>query len=591
MSFSFEMGRNKILRYHFEQNDVFDNEQLEALYSIKSKHFLDVQKIFRDGDTYLEYDITAHLSLGEYIARLIEHNQYNVDKAADIIIGIINSIMDVEKYFSLTVDNIVIEFKHIYWDMSESVFKFVYLPLEEPNSDLKDDFSNFIKELEYSSEDNSEVIAFYIVQLNYLRECDFEFQKFKDYLEEKRGNKSSKTGNKNQAVEQVQVLPQAHIQEQNQYVNKNRYVGEKEEPKIQEYAQPSAKMERKSILQKKTQASAPGLSKSNVQASVKENKIVSDEGFDENPKSKLNTRTLILLNFAMIILAGLIAKFVFVDDKGQLDLVKVAGLIVMVVAIGNYILMKLGYFSISSDAGKADSTLKTKADNLNNKNSKKQKNKVLKKGKMAPGLGDVQPESKSVLKSKSPNPPVENSSVQIPPPPARQSVEQQNFGYSTPSRLNVNPSENRVELVGGVTNQNNFNPHSYEVDSLDKDYMEGTQMHYDVQHTEFLPSSVQGATGVSLFLKSKMSTLPIHRFPCIVGRVAERSDVVVSTPSVSGVHVRIEEHDSRYYVIDLGSKNGTTINGAKIKSKELHELRDGDLLSLSSEELIFKINR
>jgi diguanylate cyclase (GGDEF)-like protein len=72
----------------------------------------------------------------------------------------------------------------------------------------------------------------------------------------------------------------------------------------------------------------------------------------------------------------------------------------------------------------------------------------------------------------------------------------------------------------------------------------------------------------------------------IVGRDPDRSDLVLADPSVSGKHamVVVDPDTDRYGVIDLGSRNGTFVNGGRVESGSL---RDGDKIFLGGTVLKF----
>lgn len=85
-----------------------------------------------------------------------------------------------------------------------------------------------------------------------------------------------------------------------------------------------------------------------------------------------------------------------------------------------------------------------------------------------------------------------------------------------------------------------------------------------------------------------------RRFPLedgrhIVGRDPDRADVVVRDPSVSGKHalIRVDGRESRYGLIDLGSRNGTLLNGCPVDSSAL---RDGDKVFLGETVLKFNLH-
>jgi len=58
-----------------------------------------------------------------------------------------------------------------------------------------------------------------------------------------------------------------------------------------------------------------------------------------------------------------------------------------------------------------------------------------------------------------------------------------------------------------------------------------------------------------------------------IGRSSE-NDIAINNPFVSGQHVRIVFKDAGYYLEDLGSRNGTLVNGVRVKKPVL--LAEGD---------------
>lgn len=57
--------------------------------------------------------------------------------------------------------------------------------------------------------------------------------------------------------------------------------------------------------------------------------------------------------------------------------------------------------------------------------------------------------------------------------------------------------------------------------------------------------------------------ISLHRGPLSVGR-ARDNDLVLRDPDVSRRHARLEARGSVWHVIDLGSRNGTWVNGARV---------------------------
>src|SRR5947209_4061017 len=58
----------------------------------------------------------------------------------------------------------------------------------------------------------------------------------------------------------------------------------------------------------------------------------------------------------------------------------------------------------------------------------------------------------------------------------------------------------------------------------------------------------------------------------VVGRIARRSDLVVTDPAVSGAHVRIGVDNGALWIEDLNSSNGTAIEGRPLEPAQRYPL-------------------
>jgi hypothetical protein len=73
--------------------------------------------------------------------------------------------------------------------------------------------------------------------------------------------------------------------------------------------------------------------------------------------------------------------------------------------------------------------------------------------------------------------------------------------------------------------------------------------------------------------------------PITIGRLSS-NDVVLSDPNVSRRHAELQVNGGRWVVTDLGSTNGTLVNG---KLAREHPLKNGDRLSFGTSELVFEL--
>ena len=79
-------------------------------------------------------------------------------------------------------------------------------------------------------------------------------------------------------------------------------------------------------------------------------------------------------------------------------------------------------------------------------------------------------------------------------------------------------------------------------------------------------------------------TISITNAPVVIGRLST-NDVVLSDPNVSRRHAELRRDGDRWVLVDLGSTNGTVVNG---KLAREHPLGEGDRLTFGKTELVFK---
>ncbi|MBF2098752.1 MAG: FHA domain-containing protein [Gloeomargaritaceae cyanobacterium C42_A2020_066] len=85
-----------------------------------------------------------------------------------------------------------------------------------------------------------------------------------------------------------------------------------------------------------------------------------------------------------------------------------------------------------------------------------------------------------------------------------------------------------------------------------------------------------------------LEPLDLHGRPSVtIGRDAA-SDLAINHPTVSRRHARIDRQDGSFVITDLGSTNGTFVNGKAIKAPCI--LRAGDTIRIGSECLVLNID-
>jgi hypothetical protein len=76
---------------------------------------------------------------------------------------------------------------------------------------------------------------------------------------------------------------------------------------------------------------------------------------------------------------------------------------------------------------------------------------------------------------------------------------------------------------------------------------------------------------------------PLTPGVAMIGRLTQ-SEIHLPTPDVSRRHAQIVLGDDGCFVVDMGSENGVTVNGARVQK---HKLADGDLVQLGKQRLRF----
>ena len=89
--------------------------------------------------------------------------------------------------------------------------------------------------------------------------------------------------------------------------------------------------------------------------------------------------------------------------------------------------------------------------------------------------------------------------------------------------------------------------------------------------------NVQGADGSRRLLTLEKDRITIGR--------SRDNDVFLPDQWLSRTHAAVRAEDSVYFVEDLGSKNGTLVNGRKLEDE--HQLRHGDVITLGEHTLTF----
>jgi hypothetical protein len=71
-----------------------------------------------------------------------------------------------------------------------------------------------------------------------------------------------------------------------------------------------------------------------------------------------------------------------------------------------------------------------------------------------------------------------------------------------------------------------------------------------------------------------------------IGRAPD-NDLVLRDPATSGHHARVERRGTQFFVVDLGSTNGTLVNGEVVMEREL---KNGDSITIGQNAVNFAVH-
>ncbi|MGG1599786.1 DUF6382 domain-containing protein [Paenibacillus naphthalenovorans] len=75
----------------------------------------------------------------------------------------------------------------------------------------------------------------------------------------------------------------------------------------------------------------------------------------------------------------------------------------------------------------------------------------------------------------------------------------------------------------------------------------------------------------------------------VIGRAADEADLIHAEEGVSRLHAEILQDQEGYGIRDLGSLNGTTLNGEALVPYQVQPLKEGDIVKIVTTEFTFKM--
>ena len=99
--------------------------------------------------------------------------------------------------------------------------------------------------------------------------------------------------------------------------------------------------------------------------------------------------------------------------------------------------------------------------------------------------------------------------------------------------------------------------------------------------------NVKGPASLVSREPGELATIYLDRDITVIGKMETAADAVIDMPTVSRIHARIRKREGEYYLSDLNSRNGTSVNGQLLKTGEDHLLKDEDEVDFAQARYIF----
>lgn len=100
-------------------------------------------------------------------------------------------------------------------------------------------------------------------------------------------------------------------------------------------------------------------------------------------------------------------------------------------------------------------------------------------------------------------------------------------------------------------------------------------------------NTVSGPASLVSREPGELATIYLTEELTVIGKLYNAADAVIPIPTVSRVHARIRKRDGEYYLTDLNSRNGTSVNGRMLKGDEEYQLQEEDEVDFAQARYIF----
>ena len=598
MAFYVKVDGSKKLYYPLEDIGQLDNEQLTAARQLQIPGLAQMEKTMIDGAAELVYTVGGMQPLAQYIGNF-RGSASEKDELLRVLQRLLKLIQDVEKYPLLASANVVLDPEYIWVDPKGEIYG-VYLPLMQDYQSLALAWKKLIQEL--LTQAGSDSCLLFLTKQMRLAEQQSVFSAA-DLQRQLQAEAQGMGGVQPQRavdpypVQPVISEPQPAAMPQNQMnlpqnmsapadyplrSNVQMMQGPNQSGYSPTPAAPVPPVSKQPqnhsfapVPPMPNQPKNPGFAPVPPMGNQGKYPGAAPKGASA-PKAggKWNVPVLIIGHVVILVVAVLmLAAGVLKNDQGNLDILNV--ILLAAIVIGGLLLiwLKLGVAkqSVGGQPGKNPAPVAPKPGKAP-KNGGKVPGIVAPKsgapgmpGGGAPGMGGSPMNSPVLPMNQAPTP------VNPPMPPVRPAPMPMN--QPAPS---VQPMQQSTPMM----------PPVYEEMGMPE--AEGTMIMGGANQSAQGGGTVlfQQESGAFLSIKNGGDKRKIMNSPYRLGRNA---DWKISDPGVSGMHCQVEMQNGGYYLVDIGSKNGTLLNSKRLDVNQYYPLNHGDEIRIGNTVLVFEI--
>ena len=114
------------------------------------------------------------------------------------------------------------------------------------------------------------------------------------------------------------------------------------------------------------------------------------------------------------------------------------------------------------------------------------------------------------------------------------------------------------------------------------------QSHPDYGETVVLSAgAVSGPASLVSKEPGELATIYLNEDLTVIGKLENACDAVINLPTVSRIHAKIRKREEAYYLTDMNSRNGTSVNGRLLRPEEEYQLEPEDEIDFAQARYIF----